>query len=336
MRMMIAVFIIFICHSLNANTINNDLLADALSGDKEARFKLAEMFNDPNHEFYYPKKAIDLYLSLAREGHPEAFTPLSEHFSSPDSPFYDPARAIMYLRHIENVSPGFLLLNEVLAYRIPMSRIKSELKGRNIPTSDQYYRLLSALSYFPFESASNTQREALLNVVNDDVAAPFLAYIYPALILPIVGQHHLLSVAKAELMGERLPPMLWYQDDNTNYWFPVTETSGVNQIKFIWEPDQWRGKRLGGIKVFYPPEANTALQAYYSDFMHPCKDGWCLPGIFLRFRVFNDSVLSEFIFTPITPLMKPAAKPVGDNTKHQFPRLLYSDVPENKKERDGD
>lgn len=333
---MIALCSILLGHALMAETINTDLLADALAGDKEARFKLAGMFNDPKHEFYYPKKAVDMYVSLAREGHSEAFNPLSERFSSPDSPFYDPARAITYLRHIEGVSKGFLLLNEALAYRIPLSRLKAEMTSRNIPTTDPYYRLLTALSYFPFESSSKLQREALLDVVNDDVATPFRAYLYPALILPIAGQHHLLSVAKAEMTGTRLPPMLWYQDENTQYWYPVTETSGMTQVRFIWEPDAWRGKRLGGIQVFYPSEAKSELQAYYSDFMQSCDDGWCLPGIFLRFREFNDSVLSEFVFTPITPLLKPASKLLDDNAKYQFPRLLYSDVIDNEKERDSD
>lgn len=331
MRLLALAFVIFYSKTLIAAEMSNDLIASALEGDKTSRLHLAEMFANPEHKFYYPKKSLDMYVSLAWEGHSEAFEPLSNMFSDPNSEFYDPARSITYLSKLPEKQYGHLLLNEILSYRTPISRLKDELANRKIRREDLYYDLLQALSFFPFESASSSQRKALLRIVNQPAASPFLRFIYPPLMLPVAGQKHVLEVARAELEGDTTPSLSWYQEQMTNKWYPVTETNGIQWLKFIWEPDEWRGKRLVAVLIAYPLEAKLTLLDYYADTMATCEDGLCLPGIFLRFHEEGGTLLNEFIFTAEKPLLRPSRLPTQKEQLHAIPRMLYSNVIEAKR-----
>ena len=331
MRLLVLAFIIFYSKFLVATEMSNDLIASALDGDKSSRLLLAEMFANPEHKFYYPQKSLDMYVSLAREGHSEAFEPLSTIFSDPNSDFYDPARSITYLKKLPKKPYGHLLLNEILSYRTPISRLEAELAARKISREDVYYDLLRALSFFPFESASSSQRKALLRVVNQPVASPFLRFMYPPLMLPVAGQKHVLEVARAELEGDTTPSLSWYQEQMTNKWYPVTETNGIEWLKFIWEPDEWRGKRLIAVLIAYPLEAKQTMLDYYADTMQSCEDGLCLPGIFLRFHEEGGTLLSEFIFTAEKPLLRPSRLPTEKEQLHAIPRMLYSNIIDAKK-----
>ena len=144
--------------------VTTDLIAKAMEGDVSARLTLAEVFNDPQHNFYYPGKSLDMYVKLAREGNQQAYYPLAEMFSNPDSEQYNPARSVLYLKKLPDVPKGRILLSEVLSYRVPLSRISTEITSRDIPVSDPYYQLLKALEYFPFDSASAEMRKHLIEV----------------------------------------------------------------------------------------------------------------------------------------------------------------------------
>ena len=330
MRCIYILLSVYLSNSVMAVELSNDLIAKALDGDKTSRLQLAEMFANPDNKYFYPQKSLDMYVSLAREGHSEAFEPLSILFSDPNSDFYDPARSITYLKRLPVRPNGLLLLNEVLSYRTPISRLKDELISREIQRGDEYYDLLSALSFFPFESASSSQRDTLLRVVNDSRAVPFLRYFYPPLLLPVAGGKHVLELARAEVEGGTLPALAWYQEPVTDKWFPVTETNGIEWVKFIWESDEWRGKRLVAVLIAYPINAKQTLLDYYADSMDTCDDGYCLPGMFLRFKDAGDMVISEFIFTAEKPLLRPAKLPADKSKLRAIPRMLYSNTIETK------
>ena len=310
--------------------VTTDLIAKAMEGDVSARLTLAEVFNDPQHNFYYPGKSLDMYVKLAREGNQQAYYPLAEMFSNPDSEQYNPARSVLYLKKLQDVPKGRILLSEVLSYRVPLSRISTEITSRDIPVSDPYYQLLKALEYFPFDSASAEMRKHLIEVSELDVAAPFRKYIYPALILPIAAQTSLFRVAEAALGGEALSSLSWHLDTFDDRWYPVTETKGIEWVKFVFEPDGWRGQRLAGIVVSYPAGAKSALQDYYSAMMTPFEDGLRLPGVFLRFKAAGESVFAEFVFTAVKPLLKPSRLPDEPAMRNAIPRMLFTSTIEDQ------
>lgn len=313
-----------------ADTVNTDLLARALNGDKEARLTLARVFNDREHSLYYPEKSMDMYVKLARDGHQEAFRPLADAYSNPESVFYNPARAITYLKRLPDISPGRVLMTEALSYRLPLSRLSVEIEERGITSEDPYYPLLQAFQLFPFHSASSLQRKTLISVSKDALAEPYLPYIYPALVLPVAAQTHLFRVADAAMGGKPLPPMTWHEDTNSNRWYPITETQGVEWAKFVFEPDDWRGQRLAGIVISYPRQALSALHEYYSAMMLPYEDGWRLPGVFLRLNDSESSAYAEFIFTAVKPLLHPARLPEESEKRKAIPRMLFTSTIESK------
>ena len=304
--------------------LDTDLMAKALDGDITARLTIAKVFNDPTHSMYYPKKAIEMYVKLAREGEFAAFEPLAEAYSVPSSDFYDPGRSVTYLKRLPLIPNGQLLLNEVLSYRVPLTRINAEMVIRQIGNNDPYFSLLKALSYFPFDSASSAQRNSLIEAVNLPVTEPYRAYIYPSLVLPVVANTHLLKVAKASLERTTLSDMSWYQDEYTNRWYPVSASQGVKWVKFSVEPDEWRGQRLVGIVVAYPISAFTTLHDYYAGMMTIAEDGFRLPGVYLRLRDMGDIAIAEFVFTAVRPLLKPSRLPEDPAKKKAIPRMIFS------------
>lgn len=324
MRALLAALSLMVVSVSAEQVIDTDLMARALGGDKTARLTIAKAFNDPRHSMYYPKKAVEMYVKLAREGEQDAFEPLANAFANPSSEFYDPGRAITYLKRLPGVPAGQLLLYEALSYRVPISRVDEELVVRGVGSDDPYFALLGALSHFPFDSALPAQRSALIDAVAKSVAEPYLAYIYPALVLPVAGNTHLLAVAKAALEGTKLPELTWYQDAMTQRWFPVTDSQGVKWVKFSVEPDDWRGQRLVGMVIAYPAEALPALQDYYAGMMESFEDGLRLPGVFLRLRAAGDITLAEFVFTAVQPLLKPSRLPDELAKRKAIPRMLFS------------
>jgi len=309
-----------------AAELNTDIMAKALSGNIDARLEVARILNDPASTMYYPDKAHKLYLELARAGVQEAIYPLAEQFADPDSQYYSPARAVTYLSKLPDTPAGQLLFYEVLAYRTPISRINIEISNRSIGPSDPYFKMLKAFSYFPFEQASPGQREAILKVIHDAVAAPFRAYMYPSLAVPTAGDMHLLAVGRDILEGNPLPATTWYTDALSERVMPLMDSKGVRWVASHSEPDEWRGERMAGLEIGYPLEAFDALQTYFAGMMEADEDGFRAPGVFVRVKQdgAGDEALVEFIFTPLTPLIRPSRDLLTAKERNAMPRAIFS------------
>lgn len=296
--------------------ITNDLVAKALSGDRDARLTIASILNDPEHPLHFPAKAVDIYKSMAENGDAAAFTPLAEHYSDPLSPSYAPHRAMFYYKRLQT-SPHKLALLSFLSHKVALEPYQTPVLH-----DDPYQQLLTVFSYFPFEQASNAQREMLAASLQLVEAKPFLAYLLPPFALPVVAETHLFELARTVRDNMPVNELRWQYDQSSDIYIPLIQSQGVAFVKFFFDKPSSSNGRLTDITLAYPLEAHAQLASYYKKLLpHVEKDTFYGEGIRATIRRTNQYALLEITFADVPSLLLPAQQSVDS---FQQPKLIYT------------